>query len=349
MKMSATAVCDPLAIEIPKKPLNKSASEHRKATKPLMEKRRRARINNSLNILKSLILDATNKDPSRHSKLEKADILEMTVRHIKDWQKRLATEAIVCDPNVRSKFKAGYSECALEVKRFLSSQNDVDDRLKQRLINHLSLCETSVNNALHTVNSPFAANIIAFPGMVPPPGSTNNPLRVQIPYPSLQKSPNDINNNQTIIESKLTTPPSSTSSTLFTFTFPPHHMPQNLQSPQTPNTPTTPSNRALSININYNNSLNNQASLNCGSCSPIHYRLGSIQPWSHGADSPVQCTGSISPASNSVRSLSPAGSDSHDVDMTAEAIDRRLSNNLDNDNSKQNLSHSPASNGVWRP
>lgn len=81
-----------------------------------MEKRRRARINESLSQLKTLILDAFRKDvsrgrevrsrgggaelgslgalvgckpppppypqSSRHSKLEKADILENTVRHL---------------------------------------------------------------------------------------------------------------------------------------------------------------------------------------------------------------------------------------------------------------------------
>lgn len=52
-----------------------------------MEKRRRARINQSLAILKALILESaknTNKSTEgqpKHTKLEKADILELTVRH----------------------------------------------------------------------------------------------------------------------------------------------------------------------------------------------------------------------------------------------------------------------------
>lgn len=47
----------------PDKP--KNASEHRKSSKPIMEKRRRARINESLGQLKTLILDALKKDVSR--------------------------------------------------------------------------------------------------------------------------------------------------------------------------------------------------------------------------------------------------------------------------------------------
>jgi len=52
-----------------------------------MEKRRRARINQSLAILKALILESTKNNNKnidgqpKHSKLEKADILELTVRH----------------------------------------------------------------------------------------------------------------------------------------------------------------------------------------------------------------------------------------------------------------------------
>lgn len=54
-----------------------------------MEKRRRARINQSLAILKALILESTKANSTKtgdvhqpkHTKLEKADILELTVRH----------------------------------------------------------------------------------------------------------------------------------------------------------------------------------------------------------------------------------------------------------------------------
>lgn len=52
--------------------------------KPLLEKRRRARINDSLSHLKSLILPLVGKDNARYSKLEKADILEMTVRFLRE-------------------------------------------------------------------------------------------------------------------------------------------------------------------------------------------------------------------------------------------------------------------------
>lgn len=56
----------------------------RKNRKPLMEKRRRARINDSLETLKDILLKNTVAitQGSRPTKLEKADILEMTVRYL---------------------------------------------------------------------------------------------------------------------------------------------------------------------------------------------------------------------------------------------------------------------------
>ncbi|EEC02186.1 transcription factor hes-1, putative, partial [Ixodes scapularis] len=110
------------------------------ATKPIMEKRRRARINQCLTELKALILDALNKDPSRHSKLEKADILEMTVRHLQNVQRQQMTAALATDPAVMGKFRAGFAECATEVSRYVTRLESVEPHLRQRLVGHLSTC-----------------------------------------------------------------------------------------------------------------------------------------------------------------------------------------------------------------
>ncbi|XP_028849813.1 hairy-related 9 [Denticeps clupeoides] len=122
----------------PDKP--KNASEHRKSSKPIMEKRRRARINESLGQLKTLILDALKKDSSRHSKLEKADILEMTVKHLRNLQRVQMSAALSADTNVLSKYRAGFNECMNEVTRFLSTCEGVNGEVRSRLLNHLSGC-----------------------------------------------------------------------------------------------------------------------------------------------------------------------------------------------------------------
>jgi len=102
-----------------------------------MEKRRRARINNCLNELKSILLEAMRKDPARHSKLEKADILELTVSHLKALHRQSQSSVD------NSRFRAGFAECASEVNRFLataSKTEPMDTETNHRLLNHLAEC-----------------------------------------------------------------------------------------------------------------------------------------------------------------------------------------------------------------
>ncbi|XP_072296525.1 transcription factor HES-1-like [Eucyclogobius newberryi] len=117
-----------------------AVSESRKSSKPIMEKRRRARINESLGQLKTLILEALKKDTSRHSKLEKADILEMTVKHLRNLQRLQITAAVHADPGLLGKYRAGFSECVGEVTRFLSTCEGVHSEVRTRLLSHLASC-----------------------------------------------------------------------------------------------------------------------------------------------------------------------------------------------------------------
>ncbi|XP_015267155.1 PREDICTED: transcription factor HES-4 [Gekko japonicus] len=163
--------------QTPDKP--KSASEHRKSSKPIMEKRRRARINESLGQLKTLILDALKKDSSRHSKLEKADILEMTVKHLRNLQRAQMTAALTADPTVLGKYRAGFNECMNEVTRFLSTCEGVNTDVRSRLLSHLSACLGQI----------VAMN---YPPPPPPPPQASSgqpahlaqPLHVQLPGPA---------------------------------------------------------------------------------------------------------------------------------------------------------------------
>lgn len=130
-------------------------SEARRSTKPIMEKRRRARINNSLAELKNLILDALKKDNARHSKLEKADILEMTVKHLQNLQMQRMTP----DPNAMAKFRSGFTECANEVSRFFGQVDGVDPTIRQRLLNHLANCLNGMNSPPPTPLSPVHVQV----------------------------------------------------------------------------------------------------------------------------------------------------------------------------------------------
>ncbi|XP_007248056.3 transcription factor HES-2 [Astyanax mexicanus] len=90
----------------------KEANELRKTLKPLMEKRRRARINDSLNKLKALIVPLVGKDTSRYSKLEKADVLEMTVRFLRDLPSSPVKDQA-------DSYKEGYKACLQRVSALL--------------------------------------------------------------------------------------------------------------------------------------------------------------------------------------------------------------------------------------
>ncbi|CAH0398208.1 unnamed protein product [Chilo suppressalis] len=121
-----------------------SKAELRKTNKPIMEKKRRARINQCLNELKDLLMDSSNADPTRHSKLEKADILELTVKHLQTLQRQQLAAAIAADPAVLHRFKAGFGDCAVEVRRYLSRLASVPTGLRHRLGNHLNTCISGI-------------------------------------------------------------------------------------------------------------------------------------------------------------------------------------------------------------
>ena len=115
----------------------------RKRRRGVIEKRRRDRINCSLNELKRLVPTALEKSAS--AKLEKAEILQMTVEHLKTLESTRKN-----DPSSSSgdstRFAMdyhgfGFRECAAEVARYLSSVEGLDsqDPLRLRLMSHLQI------------------------------------------------------------------------------------------------------------------------------------------------------------------------------------------------------------------
>uniref|UniRef100_A0A914RKQ0 BHLH domain-containing protein n=1 Tax=Parascaris equorum TaxID=6256 RepID=A0A914RKQ0_PAREQ len=75
--------------------------EHRcKANKPLMEKRRRARINRCLYEMKQMLVDGIKSGSPGQSKWEKADILEMSVAYMRQLQKKVPQTSLFCFSSV---------------------------------------------------------------------------------------------------------------------------------------------------------------------------------------------------------------------------------------------------------
>nr|AGS55438.1 hairy enhancer of split 4 [Platynereis dumerilii] len=152
------------------------AKNLKRSNKPLMERRRRCRINASLNQLKTLVLDAMNKDTSQYSKLEKADILEMTVRHLRSMQRQQLSAAATSDTSVVGKFQAGFSECAGEVSRYLSTVDGISPDIRVRLLDHLG---NSVSRVI-SQNSQNTPEVATF--QQKPVQHQQQQLHVQIPY-----------------------------------------------------------------------------------------------------------------------------------------------------------------------
>lgn len=109
--------------------------QYRKVMKPMLERKRRARINRCLDELKELMVSALQAEGENVSKLEKADILELTVQHLHKLrrQQRLAANPVTD----ADRFRAGFTHCATEVSRCLASTPGVDIRLGTKLMTHL--------------------------------------------------------------------------------------------------------------------------------------------------------------------------------------------------------------------
>ena len=134
--------------------------QYRKVMKPLIERKRRARINNCLDELKDLMMFALQSEGESISKLEKADVLELTVKHLRKLKRQ---QMLSVNPGLElDRYRAGYTTCATEVSRCLASTG-VDISVGSRLMSHLG-------NTLNTLEA-----------------KRQEPLRVRVPEPRVPK------------------------------------------------------------------------------------------------------------------------------------------------------------------
>ncbi|XP_045551029.1 hairy/enhancer-of-split related with YRPW motif-like protein [Salmo salar] len=134
----------------------------RKKRRGVIEKRRRDRINHSLSELRRLVPTSLEKQGS--SKLEKAEILQMTVDHLKLLHAMGAKgyfEARALAVDYRT---LGFRQCVGEVVRYLSSLEgggDSPDPIGARLVSHLSHCASQLDPLL--LQSPPTSSALPFP------------------------------------------------------------------------------------------------------------------------------------------------------------------------------------------
>lgn len=110
----------------------------RKRRRGIIEKRRRDRINNSLSELRRLVPSAFEKQGS--AKLEKAEILQMTVDHLKMLHTAGGKGYFDAHALAMDYRSLGFRECLAEVARYLSIIEGLDasDPLRVRLVSHLN-------------------------------------------------------------------------------------------------------------------------------------------------------------------------------------------------------------------
>ncbi|XP_074704474.1 transcription factor HES-5-like isoform X4 [Strix aluco] len=115
--------------------------EKNKLRKPVVEKMRRDRINSSIEQLKLLL----EKEFQRHqpnSKLEKADILEMTVSYLKQQSQLQMKTAGSFHKSSQFDFREGYSRCLQEAFHFLSLHK-VRTETQTKLLSHFQKSQSA--------------------------------------------------------------------------------------------------------------------------------------------------------------------------------------------------------------
>jgi len=141
--------------------------QYRKVMKPLLERKRRARINKCLDDLKDLMVSALQSEGESITKLEKADVLELTVRHLQKLKRQNAL-GLTPEATYAGRFKAGYASCAQEVSKYMTSRNDVSVEVTTRLFSHMSNCLQALDSM-----PPSVLSMAAVPNSPISPLSTN--------------------------------------------------------------------------------------------------------------------------------------------------------------------------------
>ncbi|XP_064408893.1 transcription cofactor HES-6-like [Latimeria chalumnae] len=151
-----------------------SAKEERKLRKPLIEKKRRERINSSLEQLKTILVEAYNLD---QSKLEKADILEITVQHMENLQRNKLLTNSKQSYESQQRYGSGYIQCMHEVYNLFLNCHGLDKNVGARLLNHLLKSLPQPGNDTHPTPTPPASapGYQALPLQLPPPASRESP------------------------------------------------------------------------------------------------------------------------------------------------------------------------------
>jgi len=164
------------------------------STRPLLERKRRARINKCLEELKELMVFALEQEERGEGavRLEKADILEVTVRHMR---KLRAVHSLTLTPSTTyaQRFRSGFTACAGEVGRFIAAPSSgFDHQAARAIVSRLSDCVRTVEAMpSHFLAASAEDKLMEPPGPalalpVPSAGAASGPL--DLSQPGLRKA-----------------------------------------------------------------------------------------------------------------------------------------------------------------
>lgn len=139
--------------------------QYRKVMKPMLERKRRARINKCLDELKDIMVECLTQEGEHITRLEKADILELTVEHMKKLrtqnQLRLNSSQDA-KQTIAESFRAGYIHAANEVSKTLAAVPGINIDLGTQLMSHLghrlNYLQVIVPGTVTSLGMPVSAN-----------------------------------------------------------------------------------------------------------------------------------------------------------------------------------------------
>ncbi|XP_017011355.2 enhancer of split m3 protein [Drosophila takahashii] len=150
--------------------------QYRKVMKPLLERKRRARINKCLDDLKDLMVECLQQEGEHVTRLEKADILELTVDHMRKLKQRggLSLQGVIAGnspPTSTStahveSFRSGYVHAADQITQVLLQTQQTDEigrKIMKFLSTRLIELQTQLLQQQQQQQVPPASGHLGFP------------------------------------------------------------------------------------------------------------------------------------------------------------------------------------------
>ncbi|CAF2435023.1 unnamed protein product [Rotaria sp. Silwood2] len=150
-----------------------SEQTSRKFAKTCVEKKRRDRINKSLDELKDLM--ALTDERARYQKLEKAEILEMTVNYIRNLKRTMN--------NSIEDYENGYRQCSEEMWKLIYTLPNIVPEQRERLANRCRQVWTNRRLAHH--HHPYQRRTIPTTNEQYSQQQSSSCLKILINHPSI--------------------------------------------------------------------------------------------------------------------------------------------------------------------